>query len=580
MPDVHIDNVSFAYAGATRSVLRSINLTIPEGEFVLLAGPSGGGKSTLALLLAGLIPSRISGHLKGTVHIGEQNISTLDIHEVSQHVGMVFQNPEEQLIHLDVESEVAFGPENLALPRAEIAQRVTETLTYTGMEDFRKREIFALSGGQKQRIAIAATLAMRSRVLVLDEPTSDLDPVGTQEVLAVLKQLNKQYHMTIVLVEHKIDEIVPWVDRVILMDQGKVVVDAPPRQAFADMAQWQTLGVSVPQVIQLAQNLPHVFQGSTPLSVDEAYAALHGSHYEQVLKQYAIEKHLQTAKDNNDSATTQAMLAWQNVALSYGPKQVLKDINLQIQPQEWVAIVGPNGSGKTSLASLVMGFQEPTQGILYNHGKRVLAGQISRQAEKTSYLFQAADSMLFTDSVEKEFLFGTKYQRHKSKQARLPFTIDELLDVVDLKVYRNTNPFHLSHGQRKRLAIGALLTRYPDTIILDEPTTGQDEGHARAFLQFLQNLQEQHHLTYLMITHHMEAVARYATRVVVLKDGNIFMDDLPRRVFAHTEELATCGIIPPPIAQLYTRLCAGQASEVDLNVSEFLQSLQAEKAAS
>ncbi|HEY3992618.1 MAG TPA: ABC transporter ATP-binding protein, partial [Ktedonobacteraceae bacterium] len=236
MPDMHIDKVSFAYPGSSKLVLRSIDVTIPEGEFILLAGPSGCGKSTLALAVAGLIPTRITGPFKGNIYLGDKNVSGMDMHEISQHIGMVFQSPDEQLIHLDVESEVAFGPENLALPRADIARRVAESLAYTGMEKLSLEGIFALSGGQKQRVAISATLAMRPSVLVLDEPTSDLDPVGTQEVLRVLRALNKQYGMTILLIEHKIEEILPWVDRVLLMDKGSIVVDAPPRQAFADLS--------------------------------------------------------------------------------------------------------------------------------------------------------------------------------------------------------------------------------------------------------------------------------------------------------------------------------------------------------
>jgi energy-coupling factor transport system ATP-binding protein len=424
---------------------------------------------------------------------------------------------------------------------------------------------------------------MQSLVLVLDEPTSDLDPVGTQEVLAVLRQLNKEFHMTIVLIEHKIDEIVPWVDRVILLDQGRVITDASPRQAFADSTQWRSRGVAVPQVVQLAQVLPDVFPDTTPLSVVEAYDALHDSPYAQIIRARNTARQqlnitpLVDSQTSNASSDPTSILAWEHVSLSYGAKQVLKDINLHVAAHEWLAIVGTNGSGKTSLASLAMGFQKPTQGVAYNHGKAVKAGKISLQAEKTAYLFQAADSMLFTESVEKEFLFGTQHRRTQRQAADVPFTVEQLLDIVDLKSYRTDNPFHLSHGQRKRLALGALLTRYPDTVILDEPTTGQDEGHARAFLQFLQQVQARHQLTYVMITHHMEAVANYATRMVVLKDGNIFMDDTPHRVFAHPDALATCGIIPPPIAQLYAQLCAGQAGYVELNVPDFLQALQIEK---
>jgi energy-coupling factor transporter ATP-binding protein EcfA2 len=576
MPNIHIRNVSFSYAGSSRLVLRSINLTIAEGEFVLLAGPSGCGKSTLALAIAGLIPSRIAGHLSGSLCLDERQISVMDIHEVSQHIGMVFQNPEDQLIHLDVEAEVAFGPENLALPRADIERRVVESLKATGIERLRKQETFALSGGQKQRVAISATLAMLPRVLVLDEPTSDLDPVGTQEVLSVLRYLNRVHRMTILLIEHKIDEIIPWVDRVLLMDEGRIVIDAPPRKAFDDLQIWQRRGVSVPQVVQVAKALPDIFQNWTPLSVDEAYTALQGTDYARILVQRSGAGHDTAACVSSDLATIPAQmdesLSWEAVSLAYGSKQVLKDITLSVMAGEWVALVGPNGSGKTSLASLAMGLLPPTSGAIRYKGKRVEAGHISHQSSSMAYLFQAADTMLFGSTVEQELLFGVIHQRKRQQQAS--FSLDQLLETVDLTHYRQANPFHLSFGQRKRLAIGALLTRHPELLILDEPTTGQDEGHAHAFLQFLQQLRDRQSLTYIMITHDMRAVARYASRVVVLNNGYIALHGSPGVVFAHGAELAACSILPPPIAQLHARLCADQARQVALDVDSFLQALR------
>jgi energy-coupling factor transport system ATP-binding protein len=573
MPDLLIKNVSFAYSAFTDLVLRSINLTISEGEFVLLAGPSGCGKSTLALAVAGLIPMRIAGRLRGSIFLGEKNVSTMDIHEISQKIGMVFQNPEEQLIHLDVESEVAFGPENLALPDEEIARRVDESLAYTGMESLRTQEIFALSGGQKQRVAISATLAMRPSILVLDEPTSDLDPIGTQEVLRVLHILNKQYGMTILLIEHKIDEIIPWVDRVILMDKGRIALDAPPKQAFQDFTLWQNTGVAIPQTVQLARALPDVFQGPPPLSVDEAYAALRDTDYARVLcERSKMIGQANLAEMTTPARSTVSMLSWESVGLAYENKQVLKDINLTVSPGEWVAIIGPNGSGKTSLASLAMGFQHATEGTVRYKGRIVQAGQISRQAANIAYLFQAADTMLFGSTVERELLFGVKQGRKRLKE--LLFSLDELLQVVDLARYRQTNPFHLSFGQRKRLAIGALLTRKPELLILDEPTTGQDEDHAAAFLQFLEQLRKREQLTYVMITHDIRAVARYASRVIVLNKRGICMDDTPERVFARSNELEQCGILPPPLAQLHARLCDGQTDRVALSLATFLQMMQ------
>jgi energy-coupling factor transport system ATP-binding protein len=357
------------------------------------------------------------------------------------------------------------------------------------------------------------------------------------------------------------------------MDKGSIVVDAPPRQAFADLSLWRNLGVSVPQVIQLARALPDIFQDSTPLSVDEMYTALCETDYARALR--LRNEALRTASTDEMPAafsSARGVLTWESVGLAYESKRVLKDINMKILPGEWVAIIGSNGSGKTSLASLAMGFQRPTEGLVRYKEKVVKAGQISRQSASIAYLFQAADTMLFESTVEREFLFGVKHGRKQQKD--LAFSLEQLLKTVDLTDYRQANPFHLSFGQRKRLAIGALLTRNPELLILDEPTTGQDEGHAAAFLQFLEQLREQEQLTYVMITHDMRAVARYASRVIVLNDGGVYLDDIPERVFARVDDLAQCGILPPSIAQLHARLCDGQAQRVDLSVPAFLQSLQ------
>ncbi len=574
MPDLRIDRLTFAYQDTSGNVLKDINLTIPSGQFVLLAGPSGCGKSTLALALAGLIPTRIAGDMQGDIYLDAKRIAGMEINEISQYIGMVFQNPDNQLIQIDVESEVAFGPENLALPRAEIQQRVQQSLEYTRMNLLARQEIFALSGGQKQRVAISATLAMRPGVLVLYEPTSDLDPVGTQEVLSVLRSLNKQYGMTIVLIEHKVDEVIPWVDRVILMDAGRIVVDAPPRNAFTDIPLWDKLGVSVPQIVRVARAIPGVFRGETPLSVDEAYNALADTPFAQHLRQRnSVLRHMDELTLSPLSQTPeQYAVSWEHVGLSFGTKHVLNDINVNVLPEEWVAIVGPNGSGKTSMASLAMGFQAPTSGTVRHRGRLVEAGSISRQAEKMAYLFQAADTMLFSSTVEREFLFGANNRR--KRKGDLLYTIDELLKMVDLEAHRQDNPFQLSHGQRKRLAIGVLLARYPEVLILDEPTTGQDEGHARAFLQFLEQLRQHQKFTYVMISHDMQAVSQYASRVVVLHEGRIALDGPPEQVFAHVDQLAASNVLPPPIPFLHARLCNGEATRVALDIPTFLRALE------
>jgi energy-coupling factor transport system ATP-binding protein len=562
MTTVRIDNLAFAYAGATQPTLRNVNLTIQPGEVVLLTGPSGCGKSTLALALGGLIPTRISGAMRSGIYLDAVNLAPLKIHEIAQHIGIVFQNPDNQIVNLSVEEEVAFGPENLMLPADEIERRVVGALRATGMLALRHEQIFALSGGQKQRAVIAAALAMQPEVLVLDEPTSDLDPVGTQEVLQVLRDLSRSGEMTIILIEHKIDEVFAWVDRVLLMDQGSIVIDAPPTRAFAESARWHVLGVAVPQFLQVAEALPDVFAGATPLTLDQMVGALAHSEYANSLQTH-------TNAPIVVPPTLLPVMSWRNIDLVYDEHQVVFDVSMDVYPQEWVALIGANGSGKTSLASLVMGFQSPTRGSLAVDGRPVRAGNISRQARSTAYLFQNADTMLFAGTVENELRFGLRYRPGKPRDEE--FDIDQVLKITDLMAHRTTNPFHLSHGQRKRLAIGALLTRRPAVVILDEPTTGQDEQHARTFMRFLEGVRASHSLTYLMITHDMRTVATYASRVVVLRDGRLVINGPPATVFARRAELAEYGILPPPMAQLHARLCEDRAVAVAVTVPEFLR---------
>lgn len=558
--DIHINNLSFRYPGDKQGALNNIKLDIPAGQFVLLAGPSGCGKSTLGLAISSLIPSRVPGKITGEVYLGKQNLSKMELHEASQQVGMVFQNPDNQLINYNVEMEIAFGPENLNLDPEEISRRINQALHFTGADKFRKAPITTLSGGQKQRVAIAAALAMKQKVLVLDEPTSALDPKGTQEVLQVLRRLNKELGMTIILIEHKIDEVIKWVDRVLLMESGHIVVDESTRNAFRNIELWNRLGVSVPEVVQISYALPDAFAGEVALTVEEAADALIGTKYSTALTDSLL------TRDRVQRGTP--MLKWKDVNLTYDENSVLKGANLDVYENEWVSLVGSNGSGKTSLAALAMGFNAPTAGEIFCCGKPVKYGNISKQAENIGYLFQSADHMLFTDTVEKEIAFGRIYGNRK--KCNNTYTELQLAELIDLSNRLKTNPYKLSLGQRQRLALISLLSANPKALILDEPTTGQDEGHARMFLEFLDNIRRSQNLTYLMITHDMRAVAKYTDRVVVLNEGHLILNDRPERVFAQVDRLEDCQVIPPPVAYLHWLLTDKTATEVTLNVSEFL----------
>ena len=578
-PELVARDVSFAYPGAARAALRHVDLTVTPGELVLITGPSGCGKSTLALALAGLIPARVQGELRGTVCVQGQALAGLAPHHAAQYVGLVFQNPNLQLINMTVQSEVAFGPENLALPQPEIAARVDWALEVTAMTTMRQSTVLALSGGQKQRTAIAATLAMRPRVLVLDEPLSDLDPVGAQEVLGTLRRLARDHGTGVVVIEHRVDEVVPWADRIVLMDDGRIVMDRPPRGAWDDPAPWTAAGVGIPDVVRLARALPQAFPDGAPLSVNEAAAALRGGWFAAALTAIAA-GHPAPAGGRLVSRTAPALpqstsrlnkgqpvLSWQQVSVAFGGKKAVDDVSLDVHDDEWVALIGANGSGKSTLTGLAVGLGTPASGTVSFRGQPVRPGRVFEHAAQVALLLQAADEMLFAETVLAELEFGFRF---RSRPERPVLDVAGAIEFFGFAGLEHVSPWELSQGGRQRLALGALLVCAPGVLVLDEPTTGQDADHLRAFLALLDRIRDRTGLTVLTVTHDMRAVASRASRVVLLGAGRVRLDGPPARVFARTAELAACGILAPPLARLQSELLADQASEVLLTVEDLV----------
>jgi energy-coupling factor transport system ATP-binding protein len=556
-----------------------VNLAVSPGEVILVTGASGCGKSTLALALAGLIPSRVHGELRGRVTFGGEPLSGLAPHQASQCVGLVFQNPNLQLINMTVQSEVAFGPENLALPQPEIAARVDWALEVTGMADMRRATVVTLSGGQKQRTAIAATLAMRPSVLVLDEPLSDLDPVGAQEVLGTLRRLAAEGSTAVVVIEHRVDEVVPWADRIVLMDGGRVILDRQPRGAWDDARPWIATGVGIPDVVRLARAIPDAFPNGPPLSVDEAVGAVRGGWFESALASSHADRRAAPGSDLPSlpnaarvfirAGTDPPVLSWQEVIVEFGNHKAVDDVSLDIGEDEWVALIGANGSGKSTLVGLSVGLGTPASGQVAFRGKPVKPGRVFEHAAHVALLLQAADEMLFADHVLAELEFGFRFRGRPS---------DPVLDVAGaieffgLSGLEDTSPWELSQGGRQRLALAALLVGAPGVLVLDEPTTGQDADHLRAFLSLLDRIRERTGLTVVTVTHDMRAVASRAARVVLLGDGKIQLDGPPSQIFARTAELARWGIIAPPLARLQSALL-GEPDDVLLTVEALVDAV-------
>jgi len=563
-------DVSFAYLGAERAALRHVDLDVAPGEVVLLTGASGCGKSTLALALCGLIPSRVHGELRGRVTFAGETLSGLPPHRTSQLVGMVFQNPNQQLISQTVESEVAFGPENLALPQPEIAARVGWCLDVTGMSGLRRAAVVTLSGGQKQRTAIAATLAMRPRVLVLDEPLSDLDPVGAQEVLATLRRLARDERTGVIVIEHRVDEVAPWADRVVLMDGGRVVLDQPPRAAWSDPAPWLAAGVGVPDMVRLAHDVPGAFPAGPALSVGEAIEAARGTWFAAALATAAADR-ARARLDRPGPEPPEAgppappVLSWEHVSVTFDGNRAVDDVTLSLGEGEWVALIGANGSGKSTLTGLAVGLGKPSGGTVAFRGKAVRPGRVFEHAAEVALLLQAADEMLFAETVRGELEFGLRF---RAPPASPVLDLVGAVEFFGFDGLEHHSPWELSQGGRQRLALAALLVGAPGVLVLDEPTTGQDADHMRAFLRLLNRIRSYTGLTVITVTHDIRGLASRAARVVLLGEGRVRMDGPAGQVFARTDELERWGVLAPPLARLQTGLLGAAAGDVLLTVED------------
>jgi energy-coupling factor transport system ATP-binding protein len=565
------EDVSFAYLGAATAALRHVNLSVAPGEVVLITGASGCGKSTLALALCGLIPSRVHGELRGQVTFGGNVVSEMRPHEASQLVGMVFQNPNLQLINQTVQSEVAFGPENLSLPHAEIVSRVDWSLDVTGMGGMRRAAVVTLSGGQKQRTAIAATLAMRPRILVLDEPLSDLDPVGAQEVLSTLRRLARDGQTGVLVIEHRVDEVAPWADRVVLMDGGRVVLDQPPRAAWADRGPWLAAGVGIPDMVRLAHAVPGAFGPTPPLSVEEAAGALRDTWFQPALAAAMAERRAAAGPPAAGTGPPAALasgppvLSWDNVSVEFDGKRAVDDVTLAVDEGEWVALIGANGSGKSTLTGLTVGLGKPSAGVVRFRGQAIRPGKVFDHAAQVALLLQAADDMLFETTVLKELEFGFRF-RARPKDPVLD--VPEAIEFFGFSGREDDSPWELSQGGRQRLALAALLVGAPGVLVLDEPTTGQDADHMRAFLQLLDRVRARTGITIVTVTHDIRGLAARAGRVVLLGDGKVRADGPANRVFAMTGDLVRWGVLAPPLARLQSELLGPAATEVLLDVDE------------
>ena len=540
---IRLDEVSFRYRGATQPALSEVTCHIRPGELVGLIGRSGSGRSTLACTLNGTIPHLVRGDLRGHVHIGGQDIRGRRPRDLADRIGFLFQDFEAQLFSTNVALEVAFGPENLAVPREEIVRRVERYLRMVRLDALRHKAPAGLSGGQKQRLALASVLALEPQVLVLDEPTSDLDPAGRRELMQAIRSIRADRNLTLVIIDPETDEM-GWVDRLIVLDQGRVALSGTPAEVWGKGEALEALGVKGFTLARLASSLDLRERWG---DADQAAAAIRAAGWR--VDEAAPDR---LRKADAERPMGEVLLEVEDLTHRYPDgTSALSGVSCAIRRGEFVAILGQNGSGKTTLVKHLNGILSPTAGDIRLSGRSLRGQPTTRLSRHVGLVFQNPDHQIFAERVREEVAFGPRLQGLSEGEASQ--RVDEALAAVDLADSGDLDPFILTKGGRQRVAVASTLATKPEIIILDEPTTGLDHRELQGMMTLIRRLNEQGH-TILIITHAMAVAAEYARRVILMRDGRIVRDGQTREVFSDEPLLNELGLRPPPIVRVANSL--------------------------
>lgn len=542
--------------GAHRAI-DELDLNIEAGQFIAILGHNGSGKSTLAKHMNAILTPT-----EGSIWVdGKDTKQDENIWDVRQSAGMVFQNPDNQIIGTVVEEDVGFGPENLGVPTDEIWERVEQSLKAVGMLEYRHRSPNKLSGGQKQRVAIAGVVAMRPKCIVLDEPTAMLDPNGRKEVLRTIKELRKKENVTVILITHYMEEVI-GAERVIVMDKGHIVMDGTTREIFSQVELLQQYRLDVPQVTLLAHALQKrgIPISDGILTVDELVKAL-----ETCEKPQGMAERKEKADDSmaiEDDTTEKPILQLEHLHYIYSPKTAyekvaLNDINLSIYEGEFVGVIGHTGSGKSTMIQHLNGLLKATDGAIYYRGENIYQEKYDMRELRNhvGLVFQYPEYQLFEADVLSDVCFGPKNQGLTPEECRERAI--RALELVGLpEKYYEVSPFDLSGGQKRRVAIAGVLAMQPKVLVLDEPTAGLDPKGRDEILDQIAYLQRERKITVILVSHSMEDIAKYVDRIVVMNRGCKMYDGKPKEVFSHYKELEKVGLAAPQITYIMHALSA------------------------
>lgn len=532
---MRLQDVSFGFETEQPSILHRISLSVRHGESILMLGPSGAGKSTLLSILSGFIPRVIPGKLEGTVYLKNHDAGKMKMADFAQAVSTVMQNPESQLTSLTVEDEIAFALENFKVPRDEILHRVEEIIKQTGMEPIRHHEVYALSGGQQQRLSIACALVREPEMIILDEPLSNLDPLGAAEVMTIIGTIMQKNNTAVVMTAHDFSRFAHLFDRVVVVDQGMIVKDGPIREVLADVPFFREKGLEIPLYIEWAYEQLGDAMNKAPLSVEEAHTMIASCGSIGFSRKPFFHTKRTTGKRKEQIPPA---LNVSEVNIVFGKNRIVENLSFQVEAGEIVALLGYNGSGKSTIALAIAGAIAPISGTIEIFGEKLQyrRGKLRKPVKsKVGYVFQYPEHQFIYESILDEMM-------HDQEPGQIERARQELsaLGLTDC----DKHPYELSGGEKRRLSVKSTVMIDPDIIILDEPTYGQDARYRSVIEKDLMELHEKGK-TIFIITHDMGLVDRIATKALVMRYGKLVFDGTPEQLFGDKELLGSFGLERP-----------------------------------
>lgn len=564
MPIIEVTDVSWRYSDDGSDVLTRMKLTVDAGEFVGIMGPTGAGKSSLAQVVRGIIPGfHDEGRFIGRVVVNNVDVSQSDPQHTADDIGLVFQDAGSQIIGTRVIQDATLGPSNLGLDRDTIYARARRYLEKVRLGGLEERPSSALSGGQMQRLAIAGVLAMEPKVLVLDEPVAELDPVGRREVAQILSDLRTNDGATVILIEQDPELVAQFCDRVLLVHEGRIVREGTPREVFADPQLCLEFGVYAPEAAVLAQLV--VGAGTSvpdiPLTAAELMQVVQIDESKLGVVQEATPLPL-------EASAAGASVEVENLTFSYdGSTPVLSDVSLSVRAGEYLAIVGSNGAGKTTLTKHLNGLRRPSSGSVRINGRDIAKVGTSQIALEIGYCFQNPDHQIFSKTTVEEVMFGLQCQGVHDDEARRRAM--EILHTFGMTDVAEHNPHSLGKGERQKIALASILVLEPPIAVIDEPTTGLDWTEAQEILDLIDRFNS-NGSTVLAVTHDMRLVRDRASRVVAMSRGQIVFDGKPVDFFLDNEAMALADVEPPAVSEvlgMLVRQTGVSATELPSNMA-------------